>query len=93
MSTEEALKRCWSCGGRGAVIKSWVPRSRERVACCADETCIGHMQEQDEQGGWGVSFITDAEAIAAWNRRAPSGEPCHADALLELANPSNGKDR
>jgi hypothetical protein len=70
----EKLLPCPFCGGRASIFKTWVPRSKERVACCADQACLGYQQEQDEQGGWAVSSQTDAEAIAAWNRRTPAPE-------------------
>jgi hypothetical protein len=69
-----ALLPCPFCGGAAEIVRSWVPRSVDRAPMCSDTECIGHQCEQDEQGGWTVSFSNDADAIAAWNRRAhPAG--------------------
>lgn len=69
---DKALLPCPFCGGPVEIYKTWVPYSRERIACCADPSCLGFQAEHDEQGGWAASSMSDAEAIAAWNHRAPA---------------------
>lgn len=70
----EQLKRCPFCGGKAERALSWGSNEPVRLFHCANEKCIAHQYEQDEQGGYSVEFGSDAEAIAAWNRRDGGGD-------------------
>lgn len=70
----EGLRPCPFCGGDGEICREslgytgYWPR-------CPNDKCIAFNMEQDgEMGGVYVSFDTEAEAIAAWNRRTEEGK-------------------
>lgn len=74
-ATPELLP-CPFCGGHASVVLNSFPpptkRHRWYHPSCDDGECPGYVAEQDEQGGTCCDFKTEAEAIAAWNRRAPN---------------------
>ena len=52
---------------------SWSVFPQTYKAMCNDQECQGYQAQDGEYGGWYIDYLTQAEAIAAWNRRAP---PC-----------------
>lgn len=78
----DELLPCPFCSSPGRIIKnSFPPRNRYRHPSCTKYDCVAYVSEQDEQGGTNVDYLTDEEAIAAWNVRGgsigavgPSGE-------------------
>lgn len=73
MGKEQELRPCPFCGSPAEIEHTWIPRSSECLAICSNPHCVAHNIEQDEQGGWCCdTYNSEADAIAAWNRRAPA---------------------
>ena len=68
----DELKPCPFCGGEATLCATGsVRQKRGWYPTCETENCPGVTQEQDEQGGTHFDYWTKAEAVAAWNTRAP----------------------
>ena len=61
----DELKPCPFCGGPAEVRKGTCARRDAWTACCAETVDV------DCCGSADPTYFTEADAIAAWNRRAP----------------------
>ena len=76
MSEKVKLRECPFCGGNPQIARRdvepqgdpWYGSKMERIVECSDCGCTLFNQQFHE------GFYTEADAIAAWNRRAPAKE-------------------
>lgn len=71
------IKPCPFCGGEATVEPWHGGRASKRMVSCCAEDCSANP---------GVSGGTEAQAIAAWNRRSPAPSPASGESAEELSD-------